>query len=171
MLGQKERPLELSDFASELHREILADPYKFLGLPDTASIADVRQTYISASRRYHPDMISPSFDSRDLNTRYAAADFITSPGLIADGLGVKQENVFQKINEIVSALPSHDPREKERRSLALKAIQTAAHEKMVQLNTAYEAIKARSDPRRWNAPVGYEHVKQYNPLEKGFEQE
>jgi len=171
MPGQKERPLELSDFASELNREILANPYKFLGLPKTASIADVRQIYIKTSRRYHPDMIDPRFDSRDLKARYAAADFASLEESIVNALGVKQEDVFQKINEIVAAVESQDPKEQKRRAMALKAIQAAAHEKMVQLNTAYEAIKAHSDPRHWNAPVGYEHVKQYNPKEKAFEQE
>lgn len=171
MPGQKERPLELSDFASQLNREILANPYKFLGLSETASIADVRQTYINMSRRYHPDMIHPTFDSRDLKAKYTAADFASLEELITKALGVKQEDVFQKINEIVSAVESQDPREKERRAKALKAIQAAAHEKMVQLNTAYEMIKARSNPNYWNSPVGYEHVKQYNPHEKSFEQE
>jgi len=171
MFGQKEQPLGLSDLASELNQEILANPYKFLGLSDTATIAEVRQTYIQTSRRYHPDMINPSFDSRDLNNRYTAADFVSLPGLMADGLGSKQEDLFQKINEAVAAVASQDPKDQITRAIALKAIQAAAHEKMVRLNTAYEAIKARSDPRRWNALVGYEHVKQYNPLEKAFEQE
>lgn len=171
MPGQKERPLELSDFASELNREILANPYKFLGLPETASVADVRQIYIKTSRRYHPDMINPTFDSRELNAKYTAVDFASLEESIVKSLGVKQEDVFQEINEIVSAVENQDPREKERRAKALKVIQAAAHEKMVQLNTAYEAIKARSNPKYWNSPVGYEHVKQYNPHEKAFEQE
>lgn len=171
MPGQKERPLELSDFASELNREILANPYKFLGLPETASIADVRQGYIKTSRRYHPDMINPTFDSRDLNAKYTAADFASLEESIVKALGVKQEDVFRRINEIVSAVENQDSREQERRAKALKAIQAAAHEKMVQLNTAYGVIKARSNPKYWNSPVGYEHVKQYNPHEKAFEQE
>ena len=162
MTGQKERPLELSDIASELNQEILANPYKFLGIPETAGIAEVRQTYINLSRRYHPDMIHPTFKNADLEARYSATDFAGIDSSIVKELAAHQ---------IIASKPTQDLKEQERRSLALKAIQAAAHEKMVQLNTAYEAIKARFDPRHWNVPVGYGHIPQYNPMEKAFEQE
>lgn len=171
MPGQKERPLELSDFASELNREILANPYKFLGLPETATIAEVRQTYINATRRYHPDMINPSFDSQNLREIYVPGDFATIQSPFSKELCPNLEDIFKKVNEILAKEKTADPKEKELRAAALKAIQTAAHEKMVKLNTAYEVIKARFDPKRWNSPLGYEHIKQYNPREKDFEQE
>lgn len=109
-----ERPLTLSDITSEEHKDASYNPYATLGVPENATIADVRVAYISKARLYHPDMIDP-------------------------------------LSSIEARL--------------------AAHEKMVQLNFAYEMIHTKYSRKEWNTVAGYSFTTVYNEKEGHDNQE
>ncbi|MCX6794019.1 MAG: J domain-containing protein [Candidatus Gottesmanbacteria bacterium] len=161
------RPIEMSDIASEIHKEILKNPYKYLGLSEDASIADIRSVYINKSRLYHPDMIDPRFDSGKLTARYNQTDFKKLEPQIAKDLHTTPTNLFKMVKKW---LREYDPKDAEQRAKVLKAVQAAAHEKMIELNTAFEAIKSRYSRDHWNSPSGYSRHK-YQNITEGFTDE
>lgn len=150
---EEKRRLEFSDIASELHAEILKNPYQFLGLPDNADFAEVRGTYLAKARLYHPDMVSPGFDIKTLARRYSPEEIETVLHCQPDPHSEEPtENLEAAILEIEQTTKV-DLKERER---ILEAIRGAAHEKMVQLNTAFEAIKGRIGQRQWKTFAGYD---------------
>lgn len=149
----KERQLEFSDIASELHAEILKNPYQFLGLPDNADFAEVRGTYLAKARFYHPDMVNPGFDIKTLARRYTPEEIeVVLHCQPSPHPEEPTENLEAAILEIEQTTKV-DLKERDR---ILEAIRGAAHEKMVQLNTAFEAIKVRIGQRQWKTFAGYD---------------
>ncbi len=157
---ERERPLEFSDIASGLHAEILKDPYGFLGLPQDADFAQVRAIYIAKAKLYHPDMIAPSLDSdASFRERYSTLDFKTiwdtmheMPGDVVD---MEDDKKWETIGKALRSKAGISEEEARNHRLALEGLRVLAHKKMVEINTAYEAIKLRTNPKVRDSLAGY----------------
>jgi hypothetical protein len=150
------RPLEISDFASQQYPEILAHPDEFLGLPPNCrDIPLIRRTYINLARRYHPDMTKQELDPALLLKRYSAADFALVDKKVLAVIQATPETALAQIVAIFVTLDRIDDRLLRQAEYATQAIRAAAHQKMVQINIAYEAIKKRFPPEQWNSPSTY----------------
>lgn len=165
-----ERRLEISDIATQQGADIKENPYRFLYLPEDASVADARRAYIGLSKTYHPDLVNPRFDAQQFGKLYSQQDFESIDEKIASALGVNQELLFETISESLTASALEtDKKEGEKKAQALDAIRAAAHEKMIILNRAYEEIKLRFSPKEWNTLAGYDFEKYYDYEEGGYD--
>ena len=149
-----QRRIEFSDIAP-VYAEIQQHPYTFLGLPNGANIADVRARYIAQARLYHEDMVNPSFDQQALAARYTPEDFATLEN-IPHTPDENPEQLFEHLKEALLTIQGVSEEELKRKLYALNIIQAAAHEKMIQLNTAFETIKMQIGERQWKVLAGYD---------------
>lgn len=157
-----ERKLIISDLISQQDAEIIEDPYRFLGLPEDAPLADVRRTYIGLAKIYHPDLVNPSFEVQHLKEVYTPQDFSSLEEEIISNLDSDQDSLFETITQALSIPEREFEAKPGRREEALRAIRSVAHQKMIVLNRAYEEIKSRYSPRERNALVGYDFETYYN---------
>lgn len=153
---EEKQQLKFSDVASELHAKILKNPYKFLGVSDNASFEEVRRRYIAQAKLYHPDMVNPSFDSQALVTRYTAADLEAVLHFSNKKSDSNPKELLEDLKATLLAVQNTTEADQKKQARALETIQAAAHEKMVQLNTAFEAIKLRINPKQQNMLAGYD---------------
>lgn len=144
------RTLQLSDFMSEYEESIIKNPYRFLGLPEGASLEEVRSRYITLSKQFYPDAVSVRLrkEPETLLTldalKEAAISYDESEGLAG---------LFQDVELLQEE--SEDSQLVDRQELARERILGWAHMNMVILNRAYQEIKNRTDPRIWNQLLGY----------------
>lgn len=160
-MTRTERPLELSDIVSGKHAAILADPYGFLGLPPDSPLDVVRGVYIDRAKRIHPDMIQPTLPSVDaLNKRLMESgslkDLLHQPSAL--GPDATDEEKAREERERFAAAAGVTVEELDHQENALRAMQELAHTRMVELNTAYEAITKPLSKRQRESLVGYRIV-------------
>ncbi|MCX6816961.1 MAG: J domain-containing protein [Candidatus Beckwithbacteria bacterium] len=150
---EESRRLEFSDIASELHAEILKNPYLFLGLPDNVGFTEVRRVYLAKVRLYHPDMVNPGSDIKTLARRYSQEEIETVLHCQPDS---HSEEPTENLEAAILQIEQTTEADLKERGRILEAIRGTAHEKMVQLNTAFEAIKVRIGQRQWKTFAGYD---------------
>ena len=156
---QQSRPLEFSDIVSGQHAAILADPYGFLGLPPNAPLDVVRGVYIAKAKLYHPDMISPTLPSIDvMNQRLmesgtSLTDILGQPSSL--GPDATEEEKEMELRERFAAAAGVTVQDLDNQANALRAMQELAHTRMVELNTAYEAIRLKLNPKQREMLAGY----------------
>lgn len=161
-MSRTERPLEFSDIVSEHHAAILADPYGFLGLPNDAPLDVVRGVYISKAKLYHPDMIDPKIPSveamrkRLLEKGESLWDFLREPSSLSEDASEEDKN--RELKERYAKEAGVTVQDLDNQSNALRAMQVLAHNKMIEINVAYEAITKPLSQRLRESIAGYRIV-------------
>lgn len=156
---QEGRPLEFSDIVSEHHAAILADPYGFLGIPENTPFEDVRRSYITRAKVYHPDMMNlPSLEGdKELQKRFLETATLEEITGFMDTVDPKasEDDKDSAIKSFFAGMMGSTPQELDRRFLVRQELQAIAHKRMVELNVAYEAIKQKINPKERDVLVGF----------------
>lgn len=147
----EQRRLELSDLATAQEAEIIQNPYQFLNLPQDSPTEKVRRSYIKLARKYHPDLVNPSFDVDKLSQLYSQRD-------------VEATNLLYSIDEMKKVWQDEKTKPEERGKV-LEGIRLMAHRRMVLFNRAYEEIKSRHNPAEWSKLFGYDFETVFNKHE------
>lgn len=156
------RPLEYSDIVSGKHAAILADPYGFLGLPQDAPFDVVRGVYIAKAKLFHPDMIDPKIPSVEaMNARLMESgrslhDLLGKPSAL--GPEATEEEKEREMKERFAELAGVTVEDLDHQQNALTVMQELAHTRMVEVNTAYEAIRLKLNPKEREMLAGYRIV-------------
>lgn len=148
-----QRMLEPSDFKTKYETAIKNDPYSFFGLPKDAPIEDVRRRYKHLAMMYFPDVLgaklgiySPDYNPSKDPTSYEDL--------------MSQWNSIKKELDNIKSTGKVDNREEE--------IMRKAHQALVIINRAYEEIKSRYDPKKWNQLCGYDLERVFNSQESNY---
>ncbi len=129
---QAYKSIELTGIPNEEEKDILKNPFKYLGLPNTTTFDQIRAAFISYSKVYHPDIVNPQ------NKRQRELIFGIKPYKLESG-----ENLDEWLKEIAKQHPPETKSVGELDKMTEKERENYRneHEAYHILEEKYEAVK------------------------------